>query len=445
MPVFVVNGCTHGDLDQIYDAILEAEDTRHVQTDFFLSCGDFQAIRTREELDTLACPDKYRHMKDFTKYWSGESKPSCPTIFIGGNHEAPGHLRELYYGGYASENIYYLGHSGVLNISGVRIAGLSGIFKGGDFETGHFETFPYTEDTKRSAYHVKRFEVEKLLLIKEPIDVFISHDWPGGITDYGDVEKLLKIDKTGQLTADIKNKTLGNPFSMALIKKLKPKYWFSGHMHMHFTAIYVHDDGSLTRFMALDKCQPGRQFLHFFELDNKSKELVGEVVHEGGTRTNGRVCLDIEWLSILKLNNGSIPLEKYASHVALVQPSRDDLQAVIKLLREDGQAREIEVGKFEAPFFGRSRPGEKRYREWLCRALQMDDVLAKYEYSLGPQEPLKTVLDDEGLFYIDDFSGGAIGETETVRAEPSVSTEHDTSHPPGAKRPRVDEEIDLDL
>ena len=38
-------------------------------------------------------------------------------MFIGGNHEASNYLRELHYGGWAAHNIYFLGVSGVVNIT----------------------------------------------------------------------------------------------------------------------------------------------------------------------------------------------------------------------------------------------------------------------------------------------------------------------------------------
>jgi lariat debranching enzyme len=409
---FAVEGCCHGDLDQIYGVLEDAEVERAVKTDFLLCCGDFQAVRTHEELECMACPAKYRAMKDFVHYWEGKRKPYCPTLFIGGNHESPVHLRDLYFGGWASDDILYLGHSGIVNIGGLRLAGLSGIYKSNDVYKGHFETFPYSEDSKRSAYHVRKFEVNKLLAASGPIDVFISHDWPTGITDHGDVAKLLKIDKTGQLTEDIRTGTLGNPLGMEILKALKPKYWFSGHMHMHFTALVHHPDGSVTRFMALDKCQPRRQFLHFFSLVEdgmmQSETVYGDRNAIASEKKSLPVCFDIEWLAILKKNNDRIPLEsQYYSEADLevLQPSEEDKQEVIRLLREDGTAKETSLGMFEIPKFGKSQPGDAEQRNWLSKALKMEDRLSTKESgAIFPQAVIASVADDDGLFFEDSFS-----------------------------------------
>jgi hypothetical protein len=43
---------------------------------------------------------------------------------------------ELYYGGWIAPNIYYLGNTGCVRVDGLRIMGMSGIFKSGDYHKG---------------------------------------------------------------------------------------------------------------------------------------------------------------------------------------------------------------------------------------------------------------------------------------------------------------------
>lgn len=70
--------------------------------------------------------------------------------------------------------------------------GLSGIFKGHDYLQGLWECPPYTPNSLRSVYHIRALDVFRLSQIKDKVDVMLSHDWPRGITDYGDKEQLLK-------------------------------------------------------------------------------------------------------------------------------------------------------------------------------------------------------------------------------------------------------------
>jgi len=60
----------------------------------------------------------------------------------------------------------------------------------------------------------------------------------------------------------VNNRTLGSKPAAELLNKLKPPYWFSGHLHCKFPAIIQHGkNGPTTKFLALDKCIPGRNFL----------------------------------------------------------------------------------------------------------------------------------------------------------------------------------------
>ena len=144
-----------------------------------------------------------------------------PTLFIGGNHEASNYLWELYYGGYVCPNIWYMGHSGVVRFGDLRIGGLSGIFKSGDYRCGHHERPPYKGGDVKSAYHVREFDVFKLRHLQEPVDVFLSHDWPRGIAHYGDKHALFR--KKQFLKAEIEDNSLGSPPAEELLHRIKPR------------------------------------------------------------------------------------------------------------------------------------------------------------------------------------------------------------------------------
>uniref|UniRef100_A0A8D0GJI0 Debranching RNA lariats 1 n=1 Tax=Sphenodon punctatus TaxID=8508 RepID=A0A8D0GJI0_SPHPU len=231
------------------------------------------------------------------RYYSGEKKAPVLTIFIGGNHEASNHLQELPYGGWVAPNIYYLGYAGVVKYRGVRIGGISGIFKSHDYKRGHFECPPYNPQTVRSAYHVRNIEVFKLKQLKQPMDVFMSHDWPRSIYHYGNKKQLLKMKSF--FRQEVESNTLGSPAASELLHHLKPKYWFSAHLHVKFAANNEELVPKATKFLALDKCLPHRDFLQIVDIDHDP---------------NAPDCLeyDPEWIAVLKATNSLINVTHYA-------------------------------------------------------------------------------------------------------------------------------------
>jgi Lariat debranching enzyme, C-terminal domain len=70
---------------------------------------------------------------------------------------------------------------------------------------------------------------------------------------------------------EIAENSLGSPPAEQLLNALKPDYWFSAHLHVKFAAIVHHstvpEDGRATRFLALDKCLPNRDFLQLVVVD----------------------------------------------------------------------------------------------------------------------------------------------------------------------------------
>lgn len=160
-----IQGCCHGELDKIFATVSHIQKTENMKIDLLIICGDFQSVRNLSDLDSLACPEKYRVLGSFHLYYSGARLPPCPVLFIGGNHEASNYLWELYHGGWAAKNIYFLGWAGVVNFGGLRIAGLSGIFKQNHYENGHHEKLPYNQNDLRSIFHVRKIQVFKLSLV----------------------------------------------------------------------------------------------------------------------------------------------------------------------------------------------------------------------------------------------------------------------------------------
>lgn len=288
-----VEGCCHGELDKIYETIGYLEQKEGIKVDLLLCCGDFQAVRNEGDLNCMAVPDKYRSMQTFYKYYCGEKRAPVLTIFIGGNHEASNHLQELPYGGWVAPNIYYLGYAGVIRYKGIRIGGLSGIFKSQDYRKGHYECPPYNPDSLRSVYHIRNIDVFKLKQVQMPMDIFISHDWPRGIWNYGNKGELLR--KKTFLRPDIETNSLGSPPAEELLCHLQPSYWFSAHLHVKFAAVMQHAAKGntaprVTKFLSLDKCLPYRDFLQIVDVPERPD------VSDG-------LEFDPEWLAILKATN----------------------------------------------------------------------------------------------------------------------------------------------
>ncbi|KAI5837149.1 DBR1-domain-containing protein [Morchella snyderi] len=235
-----VEGCGHGTLNAIYDSITRTcAINKWPGVDLLIIGGDFQAVRNMQDLNIMSCPEKYRELGDFHEYYSGARRAPYLTLFVGGNHEASSHLWELYYGGWAAPNIYYMGAAAVLNFRGLRIGGVSGIYNPHHYRLTHNERLPYSPRDVKSAYHVRAYDVFKLYQVQEPVDVMVSHDWPQGIEHWGDLEGLLR--RKPFFRADIEKGELGSPPSRSLLHKLRPRYWFSAHMHVKFAAVVDHE------------------------------------------------------------------------------------------------------------------------------------------------------------------------------------------------------------
>jgi lariat debranching enzyme len=374
-----VEGCCHSQLDEIYRQI----SLRNKPVDLVILCGDFQAVRNEQDLNCMSVPLKYRRLGDFHKYYTGEIKAPYLTVLIGGNHEASNHLWELYYGGWVAPNIYYLGAAGVVNFNGLRIGGISGIYNPAHYSLNHFERLPYNSSTERSAYHVRQFDSMKLSLIEQNIDVMLSHDWPCGIEKYGDMRYLL--NKKKHLARDIHAGCLGSPPSMDLLRRLRPAYWFSGHLHVRFEAVVSHDvpsgsanddeidisseiianndeiditeelgdvesddragespksKWSQTSFLALDKCLPNRRFLEHVQIE------VDVAAHQ--PEDDQGLRYDPEWLAITRVMHKYFDTQPRRSELPQLKDQGTVKRSIVKELKWV-QENVVDKGLLEIP------------------------------------------------------------------------------------------------
>ncbi|KAK0446682.1 lariat debranching enzyme, C-terminal domain-containing protein [Armillaria borealis] len=362
-----VEGCCHGKLDDIYKQVASMERKGKYKVDLLLICGDFQATRNAQDLECMAVPPKHKHLNDFPKYYTGQKTAPILTVFIGGNHEASNYLAELHYGGWVAPNQYYLGRSGCIQVNGVRIAGASGIYAEKQYENGYFEKLPYNQHALKSIYRIRQYDIRKLSLLTNP-HVFLSHDWPQGIIEHGDLAALLRAKPA--FTSEIADGTFGALPLMDLLKALQPEWWFAAHMHALFKATVKHDD-SVTNFTALDKCLPRRKCL--------------EVIDVPAMAGTTKLTFDPEWLAITRAFQ---PFFNQSQPRALLPPEQLSSQLVKKhlqwVLEHVGEDRPVgSVQKFQptapGPTRGESRRQPSAYfnqqTEAFCDMLHIPDLI----------------------------------------------------------------------
>lgn len=375
----------HGDLDNVYATLLHLQEIENMKIDLLICCGDFQAVRNEKDLESLNVPPKYRSMNSFWRYYSGEKVAPFPTIFIGGNHEASNYLWELYYGGWAAPQIYFLGFAGVVKFGNVRIGGLSGIYKRHHYYSGHHEKLPYNEQEIRSIYHVREYDVHKLMQVEEPIDIFLSHDWPVGITDHGNLKNLLR--QKPFFEAEILEGTLGSQPAAELLGKLRPSYWFSAHLHCKFSALVQHGEGGpSTKFLALDKCLPRRKFLQIVDIESEPGPY--------------ELLYDEEWLAITRKFNSVFPLTRNRANFS---DAKLDIQGCRQFVKNKLQTRGGKPFEFvhTVPYYNPSQFNANYFPSGHCRNPQTEALLKflDLQYLLDNTAELEELSRSPGSFF----------------------------------------------
>ena len=213
--------------------------------------GDLQTFEDERGLESALLPQKYKKMGSYAQLLSGELELRAPCVAISGNHENNLKLAAFPNGGYLMNNLYYLGSSVVrVVVSGraVDICGVSGISHAPPklkktiplepFLTGEFKHTHMQEITAASVADVEKLNADQLGQA-----LFLTHDWPFGIT------KLIPKSKLARNSSDLTDTTIGGPVSTLLMKKIKNQnsQMLSSHMHFdveHFVNIPANTSSS---------------------------------------------------------------------------------------------------------------------------------------------------------------------------------------------------------
>ena len=105
------------------------------------------------------------------------------------------------------------------------------------------------------------------------VDIMLSHDWPSEMHKFGNEDELMPrfrcwFEDDPEYRVGDDNPSHGSLPVMRILKHLKPKYWFSGHIHRKYSAIF---EG--TKFLASDICELDKKFLQIIDDFEPMKSL----------------------------------------------------------------------------------------------------------------------------------------------------------------------------
>jgi hypothetical protein len=193
--------------------------------------------------------------KSFGHRAGGRAVFPWPVWFIGGNHEPYGFLDTMPEGGTVAPNCHYLGRAGRVELGGLQIVGLSGIFS-----PSRLAGRPPVSEiarTKKKLYTYFTEEDVSRALVAGPADVLVVHDWPRGAVDPADHPEL--VGKRRYSLPD----GPGNEYARLLVDLLQPRLVLAGHLHWSYRSWMSHR----TRFAALGHIDTGRDAFGVFRVD----------------------------------------------------------------------------------------------------------------------------------------------------------------------------------
>jgi lariat debranching enzyme len=242
--VFAAVGDVHGNMNRMVNDLRHQAEVRHRQFDFVLQVGDFEPHRDEADLATMAAPAKYRHLGDFAAYDKVRRGFPWQVYFIGGNHEPYGYLDTHPEGFELVRNCHYLGRVGVVDLHGLRVVGMSGIYGEERFRAQRPPLSALGSVSNKDFTYFNERDVEQALELGHA-DVLLLHDWPSGIIDPKDA-----ADFEGQRRSP-SHDTVGNEYARLLVDALQPRLVLCGHLHKAYRTSIQHPSGKTTEVRCL--------------------------------------------------------------------------------------------------------------------------------------------------------------------------------------------------
>lgn len=257
---FAAVGDVHGNIYTML-SLLKSWEFKHCQSlAFVLQVGDFEPHRHQADLATMDAPSKYKKLGDFSDFYTGKTKFPYPLWFIGGNHEPYGFLDLTPQGAQIAPNFHYLGRVGLVELAGLKVVGVSGIYKEELFQK---TARPSVEEiTSRSNSDYIGFiesEISQALDYTQA-DILLLHEWPTGIIAPQDLESF------DQWRSNQRYKEVGNEYARLLVEALHPQILLCGHMHKSYRNSVSLPPSTIINICCLANVRQGEAAIAVFRL-----------------------------------------------------------------------------------------------------------------------------------------------------------------------------------
>ncbi|WP_394829167.1 metallophosphoesterase [Pendulispora albinea] len=264
---FAAVGDTHGAMHAMVRLLSAWEKRSKRSLSLVFQVGDFEPHRHEADLATMAAPAKYKQLGDFSDYASGAKVFPWPLYFIGGNHEPYGFLDARPEGFELTPNCHYLGRASAIELHGLRIVGLSGIYREDAFQQTRPPLSSIGKVSNKAFTYFTEGDIERALGF-ERADVLLLHDWPEAIVDPADAEDF------EQQRRSMRYDKVGNEYGRLLADGLRPQLILCGHMHKSYRATIRHPTGDVTEVCCLANVQQGSSATAVFQVaDGRIREV----------------------------------------------------------------------------------------------------------------------------------------------------------------------------